>query len=217
MAPNYSDALSPGSSAPPGGPASPEMFSGDSISSPDSFQTVDLGATYSPDDRPFETFYLPLLSRAVTYDRAVGYWSASELQYAAQGTAHFLANGGKMRLIVGAQLAQRDVDAVIEGKPLDDVVAERLLADPDLAGTRIVHSEHLSVLAWMVATDRLEIRVGVPRGEDGELLTHLQSGRYFHTKYGIFADRYGNRVAFNGSNNSSVTAWALSTSMVKVV
>lgn len=205
MTSDDSDALLPG---PPATPVISDLFPYDAISSPDSFQTVDLGATYSPDDHPFETFYLPLLSRAVTYDRAVGYWSAAELQYAAQGTAHFLANGGKMRLIVGAQLAQRDVDAVIEGKPLDDVMAERLLADPELAGARIVQSEHLSVLAWMVATDRLEIRVGVPRGDDGELLTYEQSGRYFHTKYGIFADGYGNRVAFNGSNNSSVTAWA---------
>lgn len=207
MTPDDSDALLP---APEllGAPATPPVFPGDPLSSPDSFQTVDLGATYSPDDRPFETFYLPLLSRAVTYDRAVGYWSAAELQYAAQGTAHFLANGGKMRLIVGAQLAQRDVKAVMNGQPLDDVVAERLLADPDFAGARIVQSEHLSVLAWMVATDRLEIRVGVPRGDDGQLLTHLESGRYFHTKYGVFADRHGNRVAFNGSNNSSVTAWA---------
>lgn len=188
--------------------ATPGLFPYDPVSSPDSFQTIDLGATYSPDDHPFETFYIPLLSRAVTYDRAVGYWSAAELQYAAQGTAHFLANGGRMRLIVGAQLAQRDVDAVIHGKPLDDVLAERLLADPDLAGARIVQDEHLRVLAWMVATHRLEIRVGVPRGTNGELLTHRQSGRYFHTKYGIFADSYGNRVAFNGSNNSSVTAWS---------
>lgn len=208
MTSDNSDALLPGSPSPPAAPVISGLISYGPISLPDSFQAVDLGATYSPDDRPFETFYLPLLSRAVTYDRAVGYWSASELQYAAQGTAHFLANGGKMRLIVGAQLAQRDVDAVIEGKPLDDVVAERLLADPDFAGARIVQSEHLSVLAWMVATDRLEIRVGVPRGENGELLTHRESGRYFHTKYGIFADGYGNRVAFNGSNNSSVTAWA---------
>ena len=208
MTSDDSDALLPGPPEPQAASVISDLFPYDPISSPDSFQTVDLGATYSPDDRPFETFYLPLLSRAVTYDRAVGYWSAAELQYAAQGTAHFLANGGKMRLIVGAQLAQRDVDAVIEGKPLDDVVAERLLADPELAGARIVQSEHLSVLAWMVATDRLEIRVGVPRGESGELLTHEQSGRYFHTKYGIFADGYGNRVAFNGSNNSSVTAWA---------
>lgn len=208
MTSDDSDVLLPGPPVAPVKPVISDLFPYDPISSPDSFQTVDLGATYSPDDRPFETFYLPLLSRAVTYDRAVGYWSAAELQYAAQGTAHFLANGGKMRLIVGAQLAQRDVDAVLEGKPLDDVVAERLLADPELAGARIVQNEHLSVLAWMVATDRLEIRVGVPRGEGGELLTHEQSGRYFHTKYGIFADVYGNRVAFNGSNNSSVTAWA---------
>ncbi|MCB2413083.1 DEAD/DEAH box helicase family protein [Demequina sp. TTPB684] len=208
MTTDDSDALLPGPPAAPAAPVISDRSPYDPISSPDSFQTVDLGATYSPDDRPFETFYLPLLARAVTYDRAVGYWSAAELQYAAQGTAHFLANGGKMRLIVGAQLAQRDVEAVIEGKPLDDVVAERLLADPELAGARIVQNEYLSVLAWMVATDRLEIRVGVPRGESGELLTHEQSGRYFHTKYGIFADGYGNRVAFNGSNNSSVTAWA---------
>ncbi len=59
----------------------------------------------------------------------------------------------------------------------------------------------------MVATDRLEIRVGVPRNESGRLLTQAESGKYFHTKYGIFTDRYGNRVAFNGSNNASVTAW----------
>lgn len=173
----------------------------------DSFQTVAMQSTYSPDDHPFETFYLPLLTRAVAYDRAVGYWSASELQFAAQGTAHFLANGGRMRLIVGAQLIEKDVEAVLTGTPLDEVVAQRLLADPELEGAKIVQTEHLSVLAWMVANDRLDIRVGVPRDPDGHLLTHNESGRYFHTKYGVFTDRYGNRVAFNGSNNASVTAW----------
>ncbi len=35
-----------------------------------------------------------------------------------------------MRLIVGAQLIAKDVDAVLSGAPLDDVVAKRLLADP---------------------------------------------------------------------------------------
>ena len=114
MTSDDSDALLPRLPEPPAAPVISGLYPYDPISSPDSFQRVDLRATYSPDDRPFETFYLPLLSRAVTYDRAVGYWSAAELQYAAQGTAHFLANGGKMRLIVGAQLAQRDVDAVIE-------------------------------------------------------------------------------------------------------
>jgi superfamily II DNA or RNA helicase len=183
------------------------LFTYDPATSEDSFQSIPVKSTYSPDDHPFETFYLPLLTCAVAYDRAVGYWSAAELQFAAQGTAHFLANGGRMRLIVGAQLIQKDVDAVLAGTPLDDVIAQRLLADPDLEGTKIVQSEHLSVLAWMVAAGRLEIRVGVPKDRDGHLLTRKESGRYFHTKYGIFSDRYGGKVAFNGSNNSSVTAW----------
>lgn len=173
----------------------------------ESFRGVGVTGHYSPNDHPLSTFYIPMLSRAVAYDRAVGYWSAAELQFAAQGTAQFLANNGRMRLIVGAQLNEADVQAVLSGNPLSDVVAARLLADPALEGTRIVESEHLGVLAWMVAHDRLEIRVGVPR-LGGKLLSYNESGRYFHTKYGIFTDRYGNRVSFSGSNNASVRAWA---------
>lgn len=173
----------------------------------DSFQSLPIRGRYTPDDRPLGTFYVPMLSRAIAYDRAVGYWSAAELQFAAQGTAHFLANGGRMRLIVGAQLTRSDVDAVLTGTPISDVLATRMLADPELEGTRIVEDAHLSVLAWMVAHDRLEIRVGVPCDGD-RLLTHAESGRYFHTKYGVFTDRYGHKVAFTGSNNASVRAWA---------
>lgn len=161
---------------------------------------------YTPDDHPLESFYIPLLTRSIRYDRAVGYWSAAELKFAAQGTARFLANGGTMRLIVGAQLKQADVDAVLTGIPLSDVLAARLLADPGLEGVKIIQDEHLSVLAWMVAHDRLDIRVGVPT--DGtRLLSYEQSGKYFHTKYGVFTDRYGNRVAFNGSNNATLPGW----------
>lgn len=174
--------------------------------SDNSFLGVGLKGDYSPDDQPFRTFYIPMLSRAVAYDRAVGYWSAAELQFAAQGTAQFLANGGQMRLIVGAQLIEADVQAVLSGEPLDDVVAARLLADPEMEGAKIVRTAHLRVLAWMVANDRLEIRVGIPR-DGGRLLTYKESGKYFHTKYGIFTDKYGNKVAFNGSNNASVSAW----------
>ncbi|MCJ0899163.1 SNF2-related protein [Rhodococcus sp. ARC_M13] len=174
----------------------------------DSFVGIGLKGRYSPNDHPLGSFYIPMLSRAISYDRAVGYWSAAELQFAAQGTAQFLANGGRMRLIVGAQLNEADVQAVLSGRPLSDVVAARMLAEPALEGTKIVASEHLSVLAWMVAHDRLEIRVGVPTS-GGKLLSYRESGKYFHTKYGVFTDRLGNKVAFNGSNNASVRAWAV--------
>ncbi|MFD8403165.1 SNF2-related protein [Streptomyces anulatus] len=203
----HDDALFPDAATKPAAPAQVGLFDHDPATAEKSFRSVTLKAMYSPDDKPFETFYEPLLSRAVAYDRAVGYWSGAELQFAAQGTAYFIAGGGVMRCIVGAQLGKKDVDAVLSGTPLDDVVAERLLADPGLEGTKIVQSEHLSVLAWMVANDRLNIRVGIPVDKHGHLLTHQESGRYFHTKYGIFTDRYGQKVAFSGSNNASVTAW----------
>ena len=174
----------------------------------DSFVGIGLKGRYSPNDYPLGSFYIPMLSRAISFDRAVGYWSAAELQFAAQGTAQFLSNGGRMRLIVGAQLNEADVQAVLSGRPLSDVVAARMLAEPALEGTKIVASEHLSVLAWMVAHDRLEIRVGVPTS-GGKLLSYQESGKYFHTKYGVFTDRLGNKVAFNGSNNASVRAWAV--------
>ena len=54
------------------------------------FTDLALLPRYTPDAQPFDSFYVPLLSRAKCYDRAVGYWSAAELMYAAQGLAHFL-------------------------------------------------------------------------------------------------------------------------------
>ena len=172
----------------------------------DSLKAVALVPRYTPTKRPLESFYIPLLSRAKYYDRAVGYWSAKELLFAAQGVAHFIARSGSMRLMVGAELHQTDVNAVLSGKPLEDVLAARMLAAPDLEGAKIIENDHLAVLAWMVKHDRLEIRVGIP--VDGErLLTYAESGRYFHTKYGIFTDSYGNKVAFDGSNNATVSGW----------
>ena len=172
----------------------------------DSFKSVVLFPRYTPAKRPLESFYIPLLSRAKGYDRAVGYWSAKELIFAAQGVAHFVARSGIMRLMVGAELHQADVNAVLSGKPLEAVLAARMLADPDLEGKKIIENDHLAVLAWMAKHNRLEVRVGIPV-DGGRLLTYAESGRYFHTKYGIFTDSYGNKVAFDGSNNATTSGW----------
>lgn len=173
---------------------------------PPPFTELKILGTYTPAVEPLESFYLPMLSRAIAYDRAVGYWSASEIRFAAQGVATFLANGGHMRLIVGAQLADADVQAVLHGEPLDGVLADRMLADPAWAANRLLKNDHLAVLAWMIKARRLEIKVGVPT--DGErLLSYEESGNYFHSKFGVLRDTQGNRVAFSGSNNSTAAGW----------
>ena len=49
-------------------------------------------------------FYVPALSCAVQYDRMTGYFSADALALAARGIERLIANGGRMRLIVGCTL-----------------------------------------------------------------------------------------------------------------
>jgi SNF2-related domain/Helicase conserved C-terminal domain len=172
-----------------------------------SFRDLTLNGVYGPADKPLITFYVPLLSRAVSYRRAVGYFSGRELTLAAAGVSRFIANDGDMQLICGAQLSQADVEAVLNGEPLEEALARRLLADPLGEGADIVARHHLEVLSYMAREGRLEIKVGVPVSANGRPLTYQESGRYFHTKYGIMADAEGNAVAFIGSNNDTTAGW----------
>ena len=60
-------------------------------------------------------FYIPALRRAVRYDRVAGYFRSSSLAAASQGFSAFASADGRMRLIVGADLKQEDVDAILKG------------------------------------------------------------------------------------------------------
>lgn len=91
-----------------------------------------------------------------------------------------------------------------EGVPLDEVLARRLLVDP-LEGADIVAEHRLETLAWLVRESRLQLKIGVPVDSLGRPLRRDQTDRYFHSKYGIFTDEEGNRVAFTGSNNESAS------------
>ena len=178
-----------------------------SASSGMSFRDLTIRSLYDPADKPLTTFYVPLLSRAISYRRAVGYFSSRELTLAAAGVSRFIANNGDMQLICGAQLSPTDVRAALSGEPLEETLARRLLADPLGAGPDIVTKHHLEVLAYLAREGRLTIKIGVPVSADGRPLTYQESGRYFHTKYGIMADGEGNQVAFIGSNNDTWPGW----------
>jgi hypothetical protein len=172
-----------------------------------SFRDLTLQSLYGPADKPLTRFYVPLLSRAVSYRRAVGYFSSRELTLAAAGVSRFVANEGSMQLICGAHLSSADVEAVLNGEPLEETLTRRMLADPLGEGADIVARHHLEVLSYLAGEGRLEIKVGVPVSADGRPLTYQESGRYFHTKYGIMADAEGNLVAFIGSNNDTAPGW----------
>ncbi|MFG2862226.1 SNF2-related protein [Streptomyces sioyaensis] len=172
-----------------------------------SFLDLEIRPLYSGADDPLREFYVPLLSRAVSYDRLVGYYSSRELALAARGVAPFVARRGRMRLIVGAQFTAGDIHALTRGQPLEDALVSRLLADPLGEGVSIVEREYLRLLAWLVKQGQLEIKVGVPLNDQGRPLPATATRRYFHSKYGVLTDAMGERVAFLGSNNETAAGW----------
>ncbi len=173
---------------------------------PSSLRDYDFQISYGPGDDGLHRFYIPALERSLHYDRSAGFFSSSALAVAAAGVARLIQNGGRMRLLVGAQLSNEDVAAIQAGHDLAGRVSQRLLEV--LANLKdALLLQRLQVLAWMVADETLEIRVVLPAGPDGHPLPGDQAIDYYHPKEGVFTDSSGDQIAFSGSVNESETAW----------
>jgi ERCC4-related helicase len=159
---------------------------------------------YSPEDGDLvERFYVPALECAVRYDRGTGYFTASALALAMRGIEGLIANGGRMRLLVGCTLGPGEVDAIRRGEELRKVVARALgrtpLLPPDDAAR-----DALELLAWMVAHAMLDVKVAIPC--DRQRRPIPDEGLY-HEKAGVIRDGADNRIAFNGSINETEAGW----------
>ena len=163
--------------------------------------------SYSPSDDPLNSFYIPALERSLSYTRIAGFFTSASLSVAAKGIASLVSRGGRMRLLVGAQLNKQDIDALLRGIELQDVLSQRfrdILTDPDALADHLV-KRRLETLAWLAANDRLDIRVSVEA--DPQTRVPIASNGYFHAKSGILRDEYGDAIAFVGSINETASAW----------
>ncbi|MFZ5923946.1 MAG: DEAD/DEAH box helicase family protein [Bacillota bacterium] len=145
-------------------------------------------------------FYQPLLSRSTKYDRAVGYFTSKALVIAAQGLRTFIDGNGKMRLVASPHLTDEDFEAISRGYDQREVVNQAIVR-PLWTEDEIV-ADALGFLAWLVAEERLEIRIGIPVDAKGRVRTGL-----YHEKMGIFTDAHEDRVAFSGSANETGSAF----------
>jgi superfamily II DNA or RNA helicase len=174
---------------------------------PAGLRDLDLRLGYDTADEALHDFYVPVLSRAVRYDRSVGFFRASALSVAARGMARFIAGGGTARFLIGAEILEAERDALIGATEIPLELAERLasglVVDEDEIARR-----RLEVLAWLVQEERLEIRVAVAVDEHGAPVASGAAVPYFHEKIGILRDHRGDGVAFQGSVNESATGWA---------
>ncbi|OQY37008.1 MAG: hypothetical protein B6243_01745 [Anaerolineaceae bacterium 4572_5.2] len=142
-------------------------------------------------------FFVPVLARAVRYDRGVGFFSSGWIRLAAKGLIGLVDNQGKARWITSPILSEDDWQALWAGNQAreDIILRATLFRNIDTLAEDLERNT-LSALAWMVADEILDFRLALP-------LNKLD--REFHAKFGIFTDAQGNQIAFNGSYNDSIT------------
>ena len=185
-----------------------------SSDAPTRLRDLRLRRDYEPGSHPRETFYVPCLQVATRYDRFAGYFRAASLEAVAdEGLQSFFGHGGRIRIVVDAELTQVDVDEVRRGAAVgdDEALRSAVKAQVEQAVLRaeLPGSDRLSLVATLVAAGLMEIKVAVMEGPDGVPLPPDHPARkVFHDKVGILWDDEEDAVAFRGSLNETPAGWA---------
>lgn len=160
-----------------------------------SLSDLDLKFKYrSNKDRINTDFYEKCLKVSSRYDRAVGYFTSSSLSVLGEGLEKFIGNCGKIRIVANPLLEDDDYKAILRGeKAKEDIIEKALLRQMNFCKDTI-ENDSLSTLAYLISEGKLEIKIAF--SEDNIL---------YHEKFGIFYDSYGNKVAFSGSANETLS------------
>ena len=142
-------------------------------------------------------FYIPLLSAAKSYKRAVGFFSSTVLCQIADGVAKLALNGGEIQIVASPHLIESDIEAIKNGYERREVVENALLREMQMP-KNVFEETRLNLLANLIADGVLDIKIAVMENDS-------MMGMY-HEKLGIISDNYGNMVAFSGSMNESQNA-----------
>ncbi len=165
-----------------------------------SLNDLDLKPVYNHSNCPdlIAGLYEPLLARAVRYDRTTYTFTSRGLIAAAVGAAGLIRNGGRIRLICDHSIREDVLQAIHRGQLDAETVLQQTARREDLLLTEtadIADRNHLELACWLVANGIMEVKVAI-RGD-----------RIFHNKSGIVEDAHGNRVAFAGSLNETLSGW----------
>jgi hypothetical protein len=109
-------------------------------------------------DNVVQDFYIPLLKDAVSYKRAVGFFSSTSLVEISKGIAAMAANGGKIQIVASPYLSEEDVEAIRKGYESREKVIEAALLNQLSENHFDYYSmERLNLLATLIADGILDI------------------------------------------------------------
>ena len=180
--------------------------------SEDTFRNLHLKRKYDTDDCSDDPLYIvnsfliPCLTLSKKYLRITGFFSSSSLSIASQGIAALIKNNGQMQIVTSPKLSKDDVNAILSGERSEDEVISQNLSEE--ITPEFIQNESLEALGWMIAHDRLEIRIVVLTDQDGNIISSDGTDGMFHSKVGIFEDAESNMISFTGSINESANGWS---------
>lgn len=149
-------------------------------------------------DDVVKDFYIPLLGRAVLYQRAVGFFSSSALVMISKGIEGLVHNGGRIQIIASPKLSISDIEEMRKGYEVRKVIENSLIRELNEVDDS-TDLEKLSYIARLVADGVLDIKIA--------FLTSKNEIAMYHEKMGLITDDEGNIVAFSGSMNESENAF----------
>lgn len=170
---------------------------------------IEIKPNYTSNDDLINNFYIPSLSEANHYDRAVGFFGSSVYSFMARGLAPFIKKRGIIRLIIGASLTENEYNAIEQSlnntNDFLEIFDKKLLNDLDYnknmislskdelnsEGIKQLFDLHLDMFAWLISRGFLKIKVA------------FREVGMFHSKIGKIYDDDGNTILFVGSNNET--------------
>lgn len=149
-------------------------------------------------DDVVKDFYIPLLGKAVLYQRAVGFFSSSALVMISKGIEGLIQNDGRIQIIASPKLSISDIEEIRKGYEVRQIIENSLIRELREVDDA-VELEKLSLIARLVADGVLDIKIA--------FLTTKNEIAMYHEKMGLITDAEGNTVAFSGSMNESENAF----------
>lgn len=103
-----------------------------------------------------------------------------------------------MKLICSPKFLEDDIKAIEKGyKNKNEVIKNSIIREIDKFPDDIF-DDNLNCLSWLIANNRLEIRVAIP------ININYDGYGIYHEKIGIFYDQDDNSIIFYGSNNETL-------------
>jgi superfamily II DNA or RNA helicase len=151
-------------------------------------------------DNVIKGFYTPVLTEAVLYKRAVGFFSSSALIELMNGIMGLVRNGGKIELVASPKLSSEDIEAIEDGFERRKEIIEQCLLRELMIPKGRFEKERLNMLSNLIAHGIIELKIAFLEKDN-----HIGM---FHEKMGLMYDGDNNIIAFTGSMNESATAFS---------